>query len=91
MKRNFLRVLLIIFSILVIIGFVDYRLSTHSFKKPIFAQSNSSYDDGGSGIYRGIGYRIEINGNFMPDDEFKGVTHTRFYILGKEICYIVRD
>ena len=91
MKRNFLRVLLIIFSILVIIGFVDYRLSTHSFKKPIFAQSNSSYDDGGSGIYRGIGYRIEINGNFMPDDEIKGVTHTRFYILGKEICYIVRD
>jgi len=91
MKRNFLRFILIIFSILVIMGFVDYRLSMYSFKKPIFAQGNALCDDGGSGIYRGIGYRIEIKGNFMPDDEFKGVTHARFYIFGKEIRYTVID
>ena len=90
MKRNFLRVFLILLSILFIIGFVDYRLSTHSFKKPIFAQSNSSYDDDGSGIYRGIGCSIEINGIFMPDDEFKRVIHARFYIFGKETSYVVR-
>jgi len=98
MKKNkifkrFIIVILIVITILLTMGVVDYQISTHGFEKPIFARLNTetSKKDGGSGTYDGIGYSIEINGNFMPEDKLKGVTHARFYILGKEIHYAIRD
>ncbi|MTI66980.1 MAG: hypothetical protein FH753_10355 [Firmicutes bacterium] len=74
-------------------GVVDYRISTHKFEKPIFARLNieTAKKDGGSGTYNGIGYSIEIIGNFMPEDELQGVTHARFYVFGNEIRYTIRD
>ncbi|MGM0482574.1 MAG: hypothetical protein ACQEP6_01765 [Patescibacteria group bacterium] len=59
--------------------------------KPIFAQVVNGADDGGSGSYVGIGYSIDIKGNFMPEDEFKGVTHASFYVFGKKIHSTIRD
>jgi hypothetical protein len=92
MKNNLLGVALIILTILFIMGVADYRISMHNFKKPIFARLNidTAIKDGGSGVYNGIGYSIEISGNFMPEDELKGSTHTRFYVLGNEICCAIR-
>jgi len=81
----------ILLIILIIMGVTDYRRTTHSFEKPVFAQVVNGADDGGSGLYVGIGYSVDINGNFMPEDEFKGVTQAHFYVLGREVCYAIID
>ena len=36
-------------------------------EKPIFSFPGAMEDDGGSGVYFGLGYSIEIRGSFMPD------------------------
>lgn len=69
----------------------DYWRTTHEFEKPIFAIWTRACKDGGSGTYTGIGYSIEIEGNFMPEDELPGVTHARFKIFGREVKTVIRD
>ena len=46
---------------------------------------------GCSGTYKGFGWRIELEGNFMPEDEFPGVTQFEYY-LGDDLIYAaIRD
>ncbi|MFZ5643487.1 MAG: hypothetical protein ACOY46_07840 [Bacillota bacterium] len=70
---------------------VDYWQTTHNFKKPIFARCTIVFEDGGSGAYKGIGYSVEIKGNFIPEAEFPGVTHAQFMILGRQVKTVIRD
>ncbi|MGM0482571.1 MAG: hypothetical protein ACQEP6_01750 [Patescibacteria group bacterium] len=84
-------ILAIVFTVLVTMCIADYRRTLYTFEKPIFAQVVNGADDGGSGSYVGIGYSIDIKGNFMPEDEFKGVTHASFYVFGKKIHSTIRD
>lgn len=70
---------------------VDYRRVCHNFERPIFAIPKITQDDGGSGIYKGLGYYFDIKGNFMPDDEFPGVTHAIFFLFGKQVKELSRD
>lgn len=93
-KRR-LKITIIVVGILaalwvVILG-TDYWRTTHEFEKPIFARWTKAFKDGGSGTYTGIGYSIEIKGNFMPEDEFPGVTHAKFMIFGREVKAVIRD
>lgn len=63
----------------------------HSFKMPIFARLSVTADDGGSGTYKGLGWRIELEGNFLPEDELPGVTKFEYY-LGDDLIYAaIRD
>ena len=40
---------------------------------------------------KGLGWRIELEGNFMPEDEFPGVTQFEYY-LGDDLIYAaIRD
>ena len=72
------------------VGIVDYyRL--HRFEKPIFCIGTNLFDDGGSGKYVGLGYSFDIEGNFMPEDEFPGVTKWTFYLFGFEMETQVRE
>lgn len=48
-------------------------------------------DDGGSGIYKGLGYSFDIKGNYMPEDEFSGVTQAKFYLFERIIRESIRD
>ncbi len=95
--KSKIKIILAILALIVIMtvtmGLIDYRKTIHGFERPVFAQLDykATKEDGGSGTYKGIGYRIEIEGNFMPEDEFTGVTHARFYAFSKQICYSVRD
>lgn len=97
MKNNKInKIILIAFLIIVAWGTLaatDYWRTTHKFEKPIFAKilNKGGDDDGGSGRYTGIGYSIEIMGNFLPEEELKGVTHARFFIFGKQLKYAVRE
>ena len=72
------------------IGFVDF-LRLNEFEMPLFCIGTNLADNGGSGHYVGLGYSFDIEGNFMPEDEFPGVTKYRYYIFGMEIKSEVRD
>jgi hypothetical protein len=43
------------------------------------------------GTYQGLGYSFEIKGNFMPEDEFPGVTHYKYYLFVNFIQERLRD
>ncbi len=89
--KRILIIIIVLLIVLITMGVTDYRRTIHSFEKPIFAQVVNGADDGGSGLYVGIGYSVDIKGNFMPEDEFKAVTHAHFYVFGKEVHYVIRD
>ncbi|MGI6348276.1 MAG: hypothetical protein ACOXZ1_03750 [Patescibacteria group bacterium] len=95
MKKNSQKIIILtfIFSIIIwiIIIFIDYNIVFSGFKKPIFTIATETQDDGGSGTYKGLGYSFKINGNFMPDDEFPGITHVKFYLFGNKIKESLRD
>lgn len=73
-------------------GFVDY-MRVSGFEKPVFCflDAENSYDDGGSGTYRGLGYSFDTMGRFMPEDEHPGVTEYTCCIFGNEVSAGKRD
>ncbi|GEM_PF-1367233 len=54
-----------------------YRCS--NLKEPLFVVSTVTADDGGSGIYQGLGYKVELelDGN-VPKPQILSVTMTMF-------------
>lgn len=66
-------------------------LRLKSFEMPIFARPAATYDDGGSGTYTGLGWRIELEGNFMPEEELPGVTKFEYYLFDDLILAAIRD
>ena len=71
-------------------GLVDYS-RVHAFERPLFCICTEPLQDGGSGKYRGLGYSFAIEGNFMPDDEFPGVTKWTFSLFGIEVQSEARE
>ena len=91
MKR-IIKTLIIVFALWIAIGLVDYfRVS--SFERPLFSflDVENSFEDGGSGTYKGLGYSFDIKGNFMPEDEYPGITSYTYYIFGTPIKASIRD
>jgi len=92
--RVFMKKLIIILIVLLLVwaavGIADF-FRVYSFEKPIFCIAADTADDGGSGEYRGLGYSFVIEGNFMPEDEFPGVTKYEYYLFGKLISTGIRD
>lgn len=72
------------------IGIIDLS-RVNIFEKPIFCIGTNLADDGGSGRYIGLGYSFDIKGNFMPDDEFPGVTRWTYYLFGFQVATQIRD
>lgn len=72
------------------VGMIDYcRL--HRFEKPIFCVGINLSDDGGTGKYVGLGYSYDIEGNFMPEAEYPGITKWTYYLFGLEMETQIRD
>lgn len=71
-------------------GVLDF-FRVESFERPLFCIPTESYDDGGSGHYVGLGYSVDIKGNFMPEEELPGVTEYRYYLFGLEMKSGIRD
>lgn len=81
----------ILLALWILIGVIDYS-RVHSFERPIFSFIiEPQYEDGGSGHYVGLGYSFDIKGNFMPEDEYPGVTKYTYYIFGIEVESQIRD
>ena len=74
------------------VGVIDYA-TVSGFERPVFCvlDAEKSYQDGGSGTYVGLRYSFDIRGNFMPEDEYPGVTQYVYYIFGNEVSSGVRD
>lgn len=66
-------------------------LRLHNFNLPVFARPTATTADGGSGTYKGLGWRIELEGNFSPDAELPGVTQFEYYLFDDLILAAVRD
>lgn len=63
MKKKIFKIVLGILCTAVIIwsiAFVTDFVRVSSFKEPIFARAQITADDGGSGIYKGLGYTVEV-------------------------------
>ena len=90
MKKKIFIVIGILLSIWLIVGIIDFNKVNH-FEKPVFCIANNTSDDGGSGHYVGLGYSFDIKGNFMPEDELKGVTEYSYYIFGIRVVSAIRD
>ena len=90
MKKVIIYIIIIILSLAILFGTIDFFL-VNSFELPIFCINFDKKDDGGSGNYIGLGYSFEIDGNFMPDDELPGVTKFNYKILGINIKTGIRD
>ena len=89
-NKRIIAVLLILLVLWTAVFITDYyRVSR--FKKPVFCVLTDSYDDGGSGNYCGLGYAIAIEGNFMPEDEYPGVTHYHVKLFGIHLKSGIRD
>ena len=63
----------------------------YHFELHVFARPAETSDDGGSGTYNGFGWRIELEGNFLPEDEFPGVTKYEYYLADDLIHAAIRD
>lgn len=54
-----------------------------NFEKPAFCILVNGADDGGSGSYVGVGYTVDIEGNFVTEDEVeRGVTEFDMKLFG---------
>ena len=65
-KRMILTVGIVLLVVWTLLFAVD-TLSVVNWKKPVFAVCFDGADDGGSGLYYGLGYWFKIKGNFLPD------------------------
>ena len=91
-KKSIILAVVFIIVLWIATGIVDYIRVSH-FERPVFCllDIENSYDDGGSGKYNGLGYSFDIMGNFMPEDEYPGVTEYTYYLFGFEVKSEIRD
>ncbi len=91
-KKSIIIAIICIIVLWITMGLVDY-IRVSGFERPIFCllDVENSYEDGGSGTYEGLGYSFDIMGNFMPEDEYPGVTSYTYYVFGNEVSAGIRD
>ena len=89
-RKNIIIAVICAVALWIAVSIVDYG-RVHGFEKPFFCVSTELADDGGSGKYVGLGYSFDIEGNFMPEDEFPGVTKWTYYLFGIGMQSQIRD
>ncbi len=89
-KRRTAAILLVILALWLAVFVTDFYRVTR-FEKPVFCVLTDAYKDGGSGNYRGLGYSFSIEGNFMPEDEYPGVTRYHAKLFGIHLKSGIRD
>ena len=89
-KRRIAAILLVVLALWLAVFITDYYRVTR-FEKPIFCVLTDERKAGGSGNYRGLGYSFAIEGNFMPEDEYPGVTRYHAKLFGIHLNSGIRD
>lgn len=83
-KKRILIILLVVIVLWLAACITDFAL-VRTYHRPLFCVCTEPMQDGGSGLYSGLGYSFYIEGNFMPDTKDPGVTSYRGYIFRKEV------
>lgn len=91
-KKKVLAAGVIIVCLWFLAGVIDFS-RVHSFERPYFCILSPIHaeKDGGSGIYVGLGYTFDIEGNFMPEDELPGITKYTARIFNIPVMSGIRD
>lgn len=83
MKNKKIKIALIVAAIVWLGIFATDFVRVNNFEKPVFCVLVNGADDGGSGTYIGLGYTIDIEGNFVVEDEVeRGVTKFDMKLFG---------
>lgn len=77
-----IHILLILIILWAIIFITDYIRCTKMKKMPIFVISSETADDGGSGTYYGLGYKIEVKTNISAENGLE-LESIEMYIFNK--------
>ncbi len=85
MKKNWKKWIAIIVIIWLTIGIIDFSRVLGFYEKPLFCVCFQTAQDGCSGRYYGLGYGFDIKGNFVTEDESRGVAQYVAYICGIEV------
>ena len=107
MNRTAKRIIIISVSLILLIClcfFVDYFRVVKRLEMPLFCVRfekdciDTLYLDENDDYKTciGLGYKIDMRGNFRPDEDwegvdFPGIKEYRFYLLGKEISHGARE
>ncbi len=83
-KRKFIIpvIILLLIGIWLKIVYTEYCQVGINWNKPNFCILVDGADDGGSGKYIGLGYSFDIEGNFVTENEYRGVEKYTFNVLG---------
>ena len=89
MKKVVISILVILIVLWGVIFFIDYSRCSQ-FKEPIFVVAGETVDDGGSGIYYGLGYKVKIEKNISAETG-PILVKVEMYILDKFITGAISD
>jgi len=77
-------ILVTILVLWVIVFTIDY-VRCSNFKEPVFVVAGETADDGGSGIYYGLGYKVKIEKNISAEYGQR-LTRVEMYILDRFVA-----
>ncbi|MBQ8278434.1 MAG: hypothetical protein IJZ23_01165 [Roseburia sp.] len=81
MKKK--KIIIAVAALLWLAVFSTDFVRVNNFERPVFCVLMNGADDGGSGTYVGLGYTVEIEGNFVTEEEaLRGVTEFDMKLLG---------
>ena len=92
MKKKYLTIILIIVVLIVCwltIFFIDFS-RCNSLKMPIFVFSTNTADDGGSGTYYGIGYKVIVK-KYISSEYGVQIESLEMHFLGRVISASISD
>jgi len=87
-SQKYKKILLCIVCILVICWLAMFTtdfIRSSALKNPVFAQTRATADDGGSGTYQGLGYKIEVKMS-VGVEYGRRTDCVKIYIFGREIA-----
>lgn len=88
-KKVLFGILIAVIVLWSIIFIIDYTRCCN-FKEPIFVIAGETADDGGSGIYYGLGYKVEIEKNISAEYGIQ-LLKVEMYIFDKFITGAISD
>ena len=89
MKKIIISIVAVLILLWIIIFLVDYSRCSN-FKEPIYVVAGETADDGGTGTYYGLGYKVEIEKIISPEYGTK-IVKIEMYILDKFIIGAIED
>lgn len=92
MKKTLKTIIVLILTMLilwVIIFFIDYNLCSN-LKMPIFVKAKITADDGGSGSYYGLGYKVKVE-KYLSSEYGVQLIKTEMYVGDKCIAGAIAD